>query len=475
MDHVSFQVDRGQVLGLIGPNGSGKSTTLGLLMGLVRADSGSIRLKGEEISVLRTHSIAKQGMTMVFQHSRPLQRQTVLENIKLALLPDTLFQLFGTRDLSVRARRIARRVGLSSVENLRPGVLPFAGLRRLEIAKAIAQDPAVLLLDEPFAGLAPSETRELTQLVTTFRDEGRAVVLVDHNVKAVVGLVDRIAVMHVGAKIAEGSPEAVIADPKVRQVYFGKAMNDAASVRVATEPAALHTEQAPPLLDVDIHSVTYGLAEALRDIKLNVHEGEFVAVVGINGAGKSTLFKSIMGFVPYTGSVNWQGRSLNGRNPAGISAQGIALCPESRELFGHMSVSENLEMGGHRLKCADLKAQMASVFELFPRLGERRRQAAFTLSGGEQQMLVVARALMQRPKLLIVDEPTLGLAPLVIQSIAEAVERLRTQTGLSVLLGEQNVTFALNHSQRIYFLETGHLRWNGPAERFIDEMGKDVL
>jgi len=475
VNRISFQVRSGEVLGLIGPNGSGKSTTLALLMGLVRADSGSILLDGRQLKGLQTHAIAKRGMAMVFQHSRPLPRQTVLENIKLALLPDTLFQLFEKRDPTEQARQIAGKVGLAEVADLLPGALPFAGVRRLEIAKAIARDPKVLLLDEPFAGMAPAEIRELSRLVTTFREEGRAVILVDHNVKAVAGLVDRIVVMHVGAKIAEDVPDAIIADTKVRRIYFGKAIDTMLPTPVDQETPRPQSAREAPLLDVDIRSVTYGLAQALRDIRLQVRQGEFVAVVGINGAGKSTLFKSIMGFVPYTGRVDWRGQSLNGSRPANICARGIALCPESRELFGHMSVYENLEMGGHLLKRTELKAQMASVFELFPRLDERRRQAAYTLSGGEQQMLTVARALMQRPKLLIIDEPTMGLAPLVIQDIADAVEKLRSEAGLTVLLGEQNVTFALNHARKIYFLETGSLRWSGPAERFVKEMGNQVL
>lgn len=484
VNDVGFAVDRGEILGLIGPNGSGKSTTLSLIMGIVRPDAGSVRMDGQEVAGWHTYRIAEHGIGMVFQHSRPLKRQTVLENIKLALLPNTIFQLFPKPDVARRAHEIAERVGLGEVADQYPDSLPYADLRRLEVAKTIALDPTVLLLDEPFAGLAPNEVREFSTLVTQLRDQGHAIILVDHNVKAVASLVDRVVAMYVGEKIAEGSPTEVTGDARVREVYFGgsfdesqpskEQIKEALDVEDGAEAAA-KAESRPVVLDVKIDSVRYGKAQALRDTHIQVHEGEFVSVVGLNGAGKSTLFKSILGFVGYDGDVAWHGNSLKGCTPASITDRGLGLCPETRELFRYMSVRENLEMGGQRLDKAQLKESLERVFELFPVLRERQKQAAFTLSGGEQQQLTIGRALMQRPKLLILDEPTLGLAPLIIENISRALERLRAETGLTILLGEQNVTFALQHSDRIYLLETGDLTWRGDAEAFIDEAGADFL
>ncbi len=483
VNEVDFGVAKGEILGLIGPNGSGKSTTLSLIMGIVRPDAGSIRLDGREVAGWPTHRVAEHGIGMVFQHSRPLHRQTVLENIKLALLPNTIFQLFPRPEVARQAQEIAERVGLGDVINHYPDALAYADLRRLEVAKAIALDPTVVLLDEPFAGLAPNEVREFSSLVTALRDQDHAIVLVDHNVKAVASLVDRVVAMYVGEKIAEGTPAEVTGNARVREVYFGGSLDEAhptteqikQALHVEDQTTAETRRQAPVLLEVGIDSVRYGKAQALRDTRIQVHEGEFVSVVGLNGAGKSTLFKSIMGFVGYDGDIAWRGESIKGRTTAAIATSGLALCPETRELFRYMSVRENLEMGGQRLDKRGLRDSLMRVFELFPVLAERQRQPALTLSGGEQQQLTIGRALMQNPRLLILDEPTLGLAPLIIENISRALERLRAETGLAILLGEQNVTFALQHSDHMYLLETGDLNWQGSAEVFVEEAGADFL
>jgi branched-chain amino acid transport system ATP-binding protein len=221
--------------------------------------------------------------------------------------------------------------------------------------------------------------------------------------------------------------------------------------------------------------VLYGKATALENVSIRVDEGEFVSVVGLNGAGKTTLFNAISGLVPYSGSIQWKGQALSGTTAGGIARMGIVQCPETRELFGDMSVRENLELGGQHLTLADAGDQLAWLFGLFPRLKERERQAARTLSGGEQQMLAIARALMMRPKLLVLDEPTLGLAPVILEQLSKALETLRQTTDITVLLGEQNVTFALPHADRVYVLEHSRVVWEGAPDRFAEEAGAGLL
>jgi branched-chain amino acid transport system ATP-binding protein len=465
---LSFSIRAGEILGLIGPNGSGKSTAMKTIMGVEHASAGSIKLDGVEISGLPSHKVARLGVGLVFQHSRPLHRQTVLENIKVALLPDKLTKIFASADLDLKARAIADRVGLSRVIDRKPPTLAFADLRRLELAKAIARHPKLVLIDEPFAGLTASEVATFSELIHEFRAEGRAVLLVDHNVKGVSALVDRVLAMYLGEWIAEGAAVDVMRDETVRRVYLGGALT-----RVARAESSFGDKI--PALQVDNVGVLYGKAVGLQDVSLHVHEGEFVSVVGLNGAGKTTLFNAISGLVPYSGAIKWGGQPLRGNSAAAVACSGIVQCPETRELFGDMSVRENLDLGGNKLDDTERGQRLEWLFDLFPILRDRQLQIARTLSGGEQQMLAIARALMMKPKLLILDEPTLGLAPVILEILSKALEKLRVTTTISVLLGEQNVTFALPHADRVYVLDHAKIAWEGLPSQFEKEAAAAYL
>lgn len=465
---ISFSINAGEILGLIGPNGSGKSTVMKCIMGIERPNAGQVKLDGVNVAGWPTHRIARQGVGIVFQHARPLHRQTILEHIQLALLPDNLFMLRTDHALIRRAEAIAERVGLSRVMHRLPRTLPFADLRRLELAKAIARNPKVVLVDEPFAGLTSGEVADFSALIASFRAEGHAVLLVDHNVKGVAALVDRVLAMYLGEYVAEGSAEEVMRNETVRRVYLG------GKIETAARPEREGKDRTP-LLEVSGLGVLYGKATALEDVSIHVGEGEFVSVVGLNGAGKTTLFNAISGLVPFSGTVKWRGKTLDGTTPGAIARGGIVQCPESRELFGDMSVRENLDLGGQHHTVAEAHRQLEWLFDLFPILKSRQGQAARTLSGGEQQMLAIARALMMKPKLLILDEPTLGLAPVILEQLSKAMETLRQTTDITVLLGEQNVTFALPHADRVYVMEHARIVWEGDPGRFAEEAGAGYL
>jgi branched-chain amino acid transport system ATP-binding protein len=464
---IDLDIRQGEILGLIGPNGSGKSTVIKAIMGIERPSTGTIRLDGNNIAGWPSHRIARAGIGIVFQHSRPLRRQTVLENIKLGLLPDSLLRLAAAPGIDEAAYAIAERVGLGRVAHRRPSTLPFADLRRMEMAKAIARNPRVILLDEPFAGLTAGEIEGFSELIAGFRDEGRAVLLVDHNVKGVAALVDRVLAMYLGERIAEGSADEVMRNETVRRVYLGG--------KIEAVPRRQATAQAAPLLDIDGVNVLYGKAQALENVSLRVHEGEFVSIVGLNGAGKTTLFNALSGLVPHQGTIRYEGRDVKGMSAGAIARAGLVQCPETRELFGDMTVRENLDLGGQHHPAASRAEQLAWLFELFPILKTRQKQLARTLSGGEQQMLAIARALMMQPKLLVLDEPTLGLAPVILEQLSKALDRLRQNTSITLLLGEQNVTFALPHADRVYFLEHARIIWEGSPTRFAEEMGTGYL
>lgn len=217
-----------------------------------------------------------------------------------------------------------------------------------------------------------------------------------------------------------------------------------------------------PILALDAVSVAYGKVEAVRGVSLTMQPGSIVTVIGANGAGKTTLLNAVMGILPAGGAMTFNGTALDGDAIEERVAMGMALVPERRELFGSMTVDDNLALGGFRTTAAERAQSLAQVFARFPRLEERRKQLAGTLSGGERQMLAMGRALMGRPRLLMLDEPSLGLAPLIVRDIFEIIVGLR-KTGVSILLVEQNARAALQVADHAYVMELGEITAQGSA------------
>ncbi len=217
------------------------------------------------------------------------------------------------------------------------------------------------------------------------------------------------------------------------------------------------------LLEIENLSAFYGRAQALHGVSMGIAEGEIAAIIGANGAGKSTLFDSIVGLTRTTGAIRMAGRQLTGRSTAQIIRAGVGYAPERAHLFPYMTVHDNLLVGAYTAR-DDIARNLGLVHRLFPLLTERARQETATLSGGERQMVSVGRALMSSPRLLLVDEPTIGLAPKVCNDIAEALRVLNAETGLTILIAEQNVNFALTLASHIHVLETGRIHKSGTAD-----------
>ncbi|WP_226008198.1 ABC transporter ATP-binding protein [Natrinema salinisoli] len=226
---------------------------------------------------------------------------------------------------------------------------------------------------------------------------------------------------------------------------------------------------ADPVLEIDGLDVTYGKTQALDDVSLRVEEGETVGVIGPNGAGKTTLFDTLSGIKEYEGSIKLFGEELSELSKREIVDRGLVHCSEEHDLFPFFSVHENLLMGAYPRDDQEAARETIDwVYELFPRLDERREQDAETLSGGEQQMLAIGRALVSDPKLLILDEPTLGLAPVIIDDLDDTFEQLKRE-GITILIAEQNTTFAMRHAERLYLLETGEITLEGPAAELRED------
>jgi branched-chain amino acid transport system ATP-binding protein len=224
------------------------------------------------------------------------------------------------------------------------------------------------------------------------------------------------------------------------------------------------------LLQLDQFSVSYGEVQAVQNVQMQLREGEIITVIGPNGAGKSTMLNAIMGLLPSSGDVAYRGESMKPRVEKMV-AKGISLVPEKRELFGEMTIEDNLLLGGfsrRRDGRSEQRIALQGVFETFPRLEERRKQLANTLSGGERQMLAIGRALMARPKLLMLDEPSLGLAPRIVADVLRTVSKLR-DSGISILLVEQNARAALQVADRAYVLENGKVTLSGSASALLHD------
>ena len=501
VDRLDLRVGSGETLGVIGPNGAGKSTLVGLVSGALRCDAGRILVDGHEVTRLRAPARARLGIGRTHQVPRPFARMTVLENLLLGRIYGARVRAMG--DARRQAMAILERTGLADVAGRPAGSLPLLRLKRLELARALALRPRLLLLDEIGAGLIESELPELIELIRSLRAEVEAVLVIEHVVEVIQACSDRVAVLDWGRKLIEGTPAEVLRDPEVAAVYLGttatgpKAAAAPAYPAVPAYPAAptAHPAAAParpgalaapsaaapvarpaasragePLLRVEGVAVRYGAVRALQDVSLELRRGEIVTLLGANGAGKTTAARAIGGMVPLAaGAVWYRGERIDGRRPDEIAGRGIAHCLEGRHIFADLSVQENLELGGRgTTDGAERRRRLHAVHHLFPVLAERGHLSGGLLSGGQQQMLAIGRALMAAPDFVIFDEISLGLAPVVVDRLYQALASVN-QRGVAMLVIEQNVERGLALADRAYVLEKGRVALHGPPAAIRDD------
>ncbi len=466
VDGLDLTVRSGETLGVIGPNGAGKSTLVGLLSGALRATAGSIRLDGQDVTRLAAPARARLGIGRTYQVPRPFARMTVLENLLLG-------RLYAAGTGRMRAARregleILERTGLGDVAERPAGSLALLRLKRLELARALALRPRLLLLDEIGAGLIESELPELIALIRSLRGEVEAILVIEHVVEVIQACCDRVAVLDWGRKLVEGTPEEVLRDPKVAAVYLGTSATSAPGAQAAPRPADGASPDGP-MLRLEGVAVRYGAVRALQDVTLEVRRGEIVTLLGANGAGKTTTARAISGMTRLAAGAVWHGRErIDGRRPDQIAGRGIAHCLEGRRVFADLSVEENLELGGRAVGKSERRGRLDAVYELFPQLAERRGLSGGLLSGGQQQMLAIGRVLMAAPELAIFDEISLGLAPLVVDRLYEALAAVNRR-GVAMLVIEQNVERGLALADRAYVLERGRVALSGEPGAIRDD------
>jgi ABC-type branched-subunit amino acid transport system ATPase component/ABC-type branched-subunit amino acid transport system permease subunit len=453
---VSMELRRGEVLGMVGPNGAGKSTLIGLLSGAISGE-GTVELFGDDVTAIGAQQRARRGIGRTHQVPRPFGQLTVMENLLVAHMHGAK----GTgRSARAECERILARCGLLDFADTRASDLGLLRLKRLELARALAVKPRILLLDEIGAGLVESDLRELIELIKVLRQDVDAILVVEHILDVIRECCDRLIVLDGGQLLTAGSPDEVLSDPQVAAVYLGTSGGQE-SRRPAPQPSA----SARPLLEVKGLAAGYGAFRALHDVSFSVGEGEVLALLGANGAGKTTTARAISGMVPPSGGEIWfDGQRISGRQPHEIVRLGVAHCMEGRQIFGDLTVEENLLLGARDATAKERGRRLETVYEVFEALRERRGISGHGLSGGQQQMLAIGRALMAGPRLVIFDEISLGLAPIMVDRLYETLTEINGH-GVAMIVIEQNVERGLSLADHVAVLEKGRVALTGVPDQ----------
>jgi ABC-type branched-subunit amino acid transport system ATPase component/ABC-type branched-subunit amino acid transport system permease subunit len=469
--NASLAIGAGEIHALIGPNGAGKTTLFNLVSSLFPPDQGTIRLNGREIQGLPAHRICQQGLARSFQITSLFRNLSIYENLRLSLQARNPARFNLWRDIDsytevhTETAGLIRFLGLEGIEEMQAGELSYGGQRLVDLGIALGSKPQVLLLDEPLAGLAAAERERVSNLVKNVA-ANIPVLIVEHDIDRVLGLSQRVTVMNQGQVLMAGTPDEVRTDRRVQEVYTGTGTPPVTDRRVSDE------ERDAQVLRFESVNTFYGKSHILNDATLDVREGEIVALLGRNGAGKSTLLKTLAGLVtPASGRIEYEGRDIAGLPAPDIARLGIGYVPQGRGLFAGMTVAENLALG--RLARATdgsngVVCSLEKIFEYFPRLKERMDIAADYLSGGEQQMVAVARAMSGNVKLLLLDEPFEGLAPAVVLELFKVFDQLRRH--VSIVIVEHNLDLVLALADRVFALERGAVFHQGPAAALLTDL-----
>lgn len=467
---VDFALHHGELKILIGPNGAGKTSLFNLLSGLFPPDEGQIVFEGEAIEGRPIEDFPRLGISRSFQIINLFEQLTVIENVRLAVMannPGRFNPICRSNSIDEVERQTAELLtfaGLDGLESVKAADLSGGGKRLLEIALSLAGQPKVLLLDEPLAGLASAERDRIMDLIATLT-EYMAVLMVEHDIDRAFTMARHITVMHNGRVLADGNPETVRANTEVQEVYLGRGTPSDDNLPPARPPV-----ESKPLLTLEGVNTFYGSSHILHDVALEVRPGEIVGLLGRNGAGKSTTIKTIMGLAPpRLGRIVLDSEDVAGMPPERLGRLGVGYVPQGRRLFNNMTVAKNIELG--RLKRSNGPGEQWSdeeIFRYFPKLRTLFNRKAGVLSGGEKQMVAIARTLAGNVRLLMLDEPFEGLAPAVVDEVAEAIDRLCE--AVPVLIVEHDLDRVLALADRIYVLDRGAVSYEGPARPLLSDL-----
>jgi ABC-type branched-subunit amino acid transport system ATPase component/ABC-type branched-subunit amino acid transport system permease subunit len=451
--NVSFSAEPGLITSLIGPNGAGKTTVLNMIGGFYRPDAGTIRL-GQELAGAPAWRVARAGIARTYQTTQLFGTMSVLANVLVGLRGGRLGGLIASNDRQAdrnAALALLDFVGYRGSLETPTRDMAHVDRRLVEIARALATRPRALLLDEPAAGLVRGDKDMVGLLLRRIAATGIAVLIVEHDMALVMDVSDHIVVLDAGQPIAWGRPIEVRNDPQVIAAYLGDA-----SMRAKPRTTPWNGSRDPVLSTVKLVA-GYGAAPALVDMDIDVYQGEMVALLGANGAGKSTAMRAMSGLLrPIHGAVVLDNNDVCAFEAHAIARLGLILVPEGRQVFPELTVLDNIRLGAYARSCADLDIEIEGLLLRFPLLRDRLSSRAGLLSGGEQQMLAIARGLMSKPRILLLDEPSLGLSPAVANDLFDVLAGLRDD-GVTTLLVDQMAASTLTVADRGYVLASGRI------------------
>jgi len=456
-DDVSFSVNEGETTAIIGPNGAGKTTLINLLTGQLVPSGGQIVFLGTDITDMLPHRRVRAGIGRSFQLVNIFPRLSVLENVAIPALSRAGKSTVLTkttecfRSVYHEAREILDRVGLAAHAHKPAAQLSHGDQHLIEIAMALATRPRLLVLDEPTAGMNHVERETLLKQLKAILAEGAVtLVIVEHDMDVVFSLANKILVLHQGQKFAEGDVASIRRHEGVREIYLGEGIEGVR--RDTIRPKSIRTET---LLSVDRIDTYYGQSQALHSISLEVKKGGCVALLGRNGVGKTTTLRSIMGLSPpRKGTIQLHGKNIASLAPHQIAASGVGYVPEGSRIFPNLTTRQNLLLPYLALNKRTSRWSEEVILRVLPKLAELKDRKAGFLSGGERKMLAIGRALMVDPEILLLDEPSEGLSPLMVGTLLDALIALQNE-GISMLIADQNLAFASEVAEDAYLLDKG--------------------